>query len=155
VNGFLGGKAASSGSQFRIQAPWSQKHAGFRTPPGSSPHLSSSYIERVKQLWGQGKTLAEIDLALHDANFKNSVGQRWPKTTDQCVLKRIVRDLPQGVRSDAGVLPFVAAEGSRGGSGSSGEGGGGSEAGIVPYKGHASWRQISRSLMVATASRRG
>ena len=23
VNGFLGGKAASSGSQFRIQAPWS------------------------------------------------------------------------------------------------------------------------------------
>ena len=48
-------------------------------------------VDRVVALASQGKSLAEVDLALHREGFVNSAGRPWPRASDGGVLSRILK----------------------------------------------------------------
>ena len=61
-------------------------------PPPLPPSCKQdpALVCRVQELASDGSTLSDIDRALHAEGFHNSAGKLWPKSSDGCVIKRIL-----------------------------------------------------------------
>ena len=59
-------------------------------PLPSSCKQDPALVCRVIELASNGSSLSDIDFALHSGGFHNSAGKLWPKSSDGCVIKRIL-----------------------------------------------------------------
>jgi len=71
--------------------PARQAPLKLKLKPHTGCQQDARLVERVCELAGKGWSLARIDGELHNQGFTNSAGTLWPRRSDGCVLRRILK----------------------------------------------------------------
>ena len=73
-----------------LPVPPRQQPALPTVPPTTKCKQDPQLVRRVVDLAKNGATLTDIDAALHAEGFCNSIGNKWPRSSDGGVLSRIL-----------------------------------------------------------------